>query len=53
MITIRIHLEGCDDTNEFDMDVTEDEKNFIARLAQMTVDHSEYECQPILTVNTK
>lgn len=41
-----IELRGCDDSNEFEVWLTESELEVVQELAKMSIDSSEYNCQP-------
>ena len=45
-----VSLEGCDDATRFWMDVTDEERKFLRRLAGVVEEHSFGGCQPSLVV---
>lgn len=50
MKTYRISLDGCDDSTEFDMDLTDTDAHFLGRVADLS---KQYGCQPELTITQK
>lgn len=48
---LRVTLSGCDDSSAFDIDATEAEAAFLARVAAASLAASEYYCQPQLYVD--
>ncbi len=46
----RVTLLGCDDWTTIDIDLTEDEKKLLERIAGMSEERSSYGCQPTLGV---
>lgn len=46
--TIRLH--GCDDTTEFDMELSDNEKDTLARVAEKSKESSTCLCMPTMTV---
>ena len=50
---INIRLVGCDDTTEFDMDITPKEYEFLKKIAEKSIEVSEYACMPIMKLTVK
>ena len=50
---INIRLVGCDDTTEFDMDMTPKEYKFLKKIAEKSIEVSEYACMPIMKLTVK
>ena len=46
-----IQVRGCDDTTQFFIDLTEQEIEFIKRLAAITGKFSTYQCMPTIAVD--
>ena len=51
--TYSVSLNGCDDYTMFDMELTDTEAHFLGRVADLSKQHSEYGCQPELTITQK
>ena len=45
-----IELIGCDDTTNFEMELTEDELKLLQRVAKKSKETSSYSCMPIMRV---
>ena len=45
---VKIIITGCDDSNQFAMNVSDLEYNFLETLSKMSVSNSENNCQPII-----
>ena len=52
-MTVNIKLIGCDDTTEFDMDMTPKEYEFLKKIAEKSIEVSEYVCMPIMKLTVK
>lgn len=50
---INIRLVGCDDTTEFDMNMTPKEYEFLKKIAEKSIEISEYTCMPIIELIVK
>ena len=50
---INIRLVGCDDTTEFNMDMTPKEYEFLKKIAKKSIEVSEYACMPIMELIVK
>ena len=48
---INIALIGCDDSTIFDMEMTEEEYNFLQKVAEKSREVSSYSCMPIMEVS--
>ena len=47
---VRIDLVGCDDTTKFDMEITQEQYEFLNEISKESKMHSEYSCMPIMEV---
>lgn len=47
---IRIELIGCDDTTKFDMEITQEQYEFLNEISKESKMHSEYSCMPTMEV---
>lgn len=45
-----ITLYGCDDRTEFNIELDEREFTALDRISDMSFEHSEYGCMPVLTI---
>jgi hypothetical protein len=50
MKKIKIFLDGCDDTTEFEMKVTEEQLEFLNALSQKSKETSTYGCMPTMSI---
>lgn len=50
---VNIELEGCDDYNEFEIEVTEEELTFLKKLSELSHICSKSSCQPKLNIEEK
>jgi hypothetical protein len=50
MNTIRLNVQGCDDTTTVDIEVTDEQLAFLRRLAILVAESSTYGCQPTIEV---
>lgn len=48
--SVRVALHGCDDSTYIDIEVTQDERAFLDRLAALSEEASSYNCQPTLEI---
>lgn len=46
-----INLIGCDDETEFTMDLTDDEYDFLVKVAKKANQTSLYGCMPVLAID--
>lgn len=48
-----VSVNGCDDSTIFDMEMTEQEFEFLKKVQNLTIEKSTYGCMPILIVEPK
>lgn len=48
MKTIDIQLHGCDDCNSFEMEMTQQQYEFLQKVSALTHEHSSISCQPVI-----
>ena len=48
--TYKISLLGCDDTTEFDMELTDTEVELLKKVAAKSEETSEYKCMPTMDI---
>lgn len=46
-----VELEGCDDVTPFNMEMTDEEFEFLQRVSKLSKEKSRYGCMPTLTVS--
>lgn len=46
----KVYLHGCDDTTEFEMEITEDEMRLLKEVEILSKATSTYECMPIMEI---
>lgn len=47
---VRIELIGCDDTTQFDMEMTREQYDFLNEVSKKSIMHSEYQCMPTMKI---
>lgn len=52
MNKVNIELIGCDDTTEFEIEVTEEEIKFLDKLKKLSAEISRSSCMPVLEFET-
>ena len=45
-----VSINGCDDSNIFNISVTDDEYKFLLKLARLSRHYSSYSCQPTIEI---
>ena len=52
-MTVNIKLIGCDDTTEFDMEMTPKEYEKQKKIAEKSFEVSDYACMPVMRLTVK
>ena len=47
--TVEVSIDGCDDSNIFDVTVTDEQYKLLRLLAALSRRHSAYNCEPTMT----
>lgn len=50
LFRVEIRLNGCDDTTKFELEVSDEQFEFLRTIARLSTEASTYGCQPTLRV---
>lgn len=49
----RISLTGCDDVTAIEVDLSDEQAEFLTEIAERLTEESSYSCQPVMTIEPK